>query len=83
MALLKDKNTINGVELPYKKVSYVNATKDNVDVVISNSVSSEFEPLSSSTVKLNNEQSKALGDRIVATTYEYLKAEGVLSGEDC
>lgn len=83
MALLKEGNTINGVELPYKKIAYINATKNNVDVVVSSSVSSEFDPLSSSTAKLSNEQSKALGDKIVAITYEYLKSEGVISGEDC
>ncbi|ELB2756044.1 hypothetical protein QNF07_004384 [Vibrio alginolyticus] len=82
MAIMSSKE-VNGVQLPYQRISYIEGSKEGVQVVISSSVSSEYDSLYTKSILMNSEQSIKLGMLLTEQTYLFLKEVGLMSGEDC
>ncbi|MCR9569952.1 hypothetical protein NB524_06270 [Vibrio alginolyticus] len=82
MAIMSNKE-VNGVQLPYQRISNFDGNKESVQVLVSSSVSGEYDALYNKSVLMNSEQSRKLGTLLTEQIYVFLKDEGLIRGDDC
>lgn len=72
MAVEINPNQIEGVNLPYTKITSFSGTKNKVAISLGYCASSENQPLSVSSLSLSPQDEALLADALMSTTYQFL-----------